>query len=60
MKIRYIDIRDSLVRQAKQAATVRPSFGLCPKCGCAFYGRGVCRRCRKGTHILKGQGVRHV
>ena len=60
MKIRYIDIRDALARQAKQTATMRPSFGFCPKCGGAFYGRGVCRRCRKAAHIAKGQGVRHV
>ena len=60
MKIRYLDIRDALARQTKRAADIRPAFGFCPKCGEAFFGRGVCRRCRKIAHIAKDQGVRHV
>ena len=41
-------------------SATRPAYGTCPKCKRPFFGGGVCRRCRKGEHIRKGQGVRHV
>ena len=60
MRIRYVDMRDALLRQKKQATALRSAFGFCPACGRPFFGRGTCRRCRKESHITKGQGVRHA
>lgn len=61
MKYLYLDARDDLKHgKKKRAAAMRPAFGFCPKCGRHFFGGGVCRRCCKAAHIVKGQGVRHV
>ena len=60
MKYRRIDSRDLLARQAKRSAATRPAYDFCPKCGRSFFGRGVCRHCRKAAHRNRGEGVRHV
>ena len=61
MKIKYIDVRDVLLRQKKQATALRPDFGFCPACGRPFFGRGVCRRCRKAEHTKRSRKeTRHV
>ena len=61
MRYLYLDAREGLKRgKIKRNAATRPSFGFCPNCGRYFFGGGVCRRCRKAAHIVKGQGVRHV
>lgn len=61
MKCIYIYDREGLKRdKMKCNAATRPFFETCPECGRAFFGGGVCRRCRKSAHINRGENVRHV